>query len=136
MIQLYYCGRPNSLRMVHAETPPPMGGGSIGGGRRARPPHTCGFVVLVCLWCACACPTIYRPGPPDNTGHNIAAEALVGASRCKGNGPALQGARAFGGGSPVREVGTSSCWAPPPSRQPQLCFITVSKGVTNSKTEN
>ena len=27
--------------------------------------------------------------------------------------------RAFGGGSPVREVGTSSCWAPPPSRQPQ-----------------
>ena len=64
-------------------------------------------------------PTIYRPGPPDNTGHNIAAEALVGASRCKGNGPALQGARAFGGGSPVREVGTSSCWAPPPSRQPQ-----------------
>ena len=26
---------------------------------------------------------------------------------------------AFGGGSPVREVGTSSCWAPPPSRQPQ-----------------
>ena len=26
--------------------------------------------------------------------------------------------RAFGGGSPVREVGTSSCWAPPPSRQP------------------
>ena len=43
---------------------------------------------------------IYRPGPPDNTGHNIAAEALVGASRCKGNGPALQGARAFGGGEP------------------------------------
>ena len=43
----------------------------------------------------------------------------MGASRCKGNGPALQGARAFGGGSPVREVGTSSCWAPPPSRQPQ-----------------
>ena len=27
--------------------------------------------------------------------------------------------RAFGGGSPVREVGTSSCWAPPPSRQSQ-----------------
>ena len=75
--------------------------------------------MLVCLWCACACPTIYRPGPPDNTGHNITAEALVGASRCKGDGPALQGARAFGGGSPVREVGTSSCWAPPPSRQPQ-----------------
>ena len=34
-------------------------------------------------------PTVYRPGPPDNSGHNIAAEALVGASRCKGDGPAL-----------------------------------------------
>ena len=43
----------------------------------------------------------------------------MGASRCKGDGAALQGARAFGGGSPVREVGTSSCWAPPPSRQSQ-----------------
>ena len=55
-------------------------------------------------------PTIYyRPAPPDNSGRNIAAETLVGASRCKDG---------WGGQLQSHEVGMSSMGAAPPARQP------------------
>ena len=114
---------------------PPRKGGGVGAA--VGPPHPRGgeggrqcalfecFVVHAHEWCRAR--PIKGPGlsrlrgvitPPPSLAVRPYILPLHTISHLGGGwwSPAV---RAFGGGSPVREVGTSSCWAPPPSRQPQ-----------------